>query len=161
MNEWMNSRLLRLLRQACRKAERKWKKDKLYILFQLFKDSLSAYQSAAKSAKTTYFFWINKKKHSTPKVLFSVINSAVNPSVNTVPVASDACESFLRLFIDKISNLRPKVCSLHIEPPPFSRHLKDIIAYIKPSFCPYDIIHPTFFFINCWHTCQARFGVFF
>ncbi len=83
------------------------------------------------------------------KVLFSVINSVVNPSVNTVPVASNAlCESFLRHFIDTISNLRPKVCSLHTEPPPFSRHpvswdvfepislqsLKDIIANIKPSF---------------------------
>ncbi len=85
----------RLLRQTCRKAERKWKKDKLHISFQLFKDSLSAYQS--KSAKAAYFSDLILNKHFTPKVLFSVINSVVNPSVNTVSVASDAlCESFLR-----------------------------------------------------------------
>ncbi len=84
---WLNSEI-RLLRQACRKAERKWKKDNLHISFQLLKESLLVYQSAVKSAKATYFSNLIMENHSRPKVLFSVINSVVNPPVNTMCTAS-------------------------------------------------------------------------
>lgn len=125
----------------------------------MFKDSLSAYQSVAKLAKANYFSDLILKNHSTRKILFSVINSVVNPSANTVSDASDAlCESFLRHFIDKISNLRTNISSPHTEPlfslphlvfwdvfePISLQSLKNIIVNLKPSFCPYDIIHPKF-----------------
>ncbi len=85
-----------LLRQTCRKAEHKWKKDNLHISLQLFKDS---YQRAAKSAKAIYFSNLILYNQSRPKVLFSVINTVVNPPVNTMSVASVAlCESFSRFF---------------------------------------------------------------
>lgn len=148
----------RLLRQACRTAERKWKKDKLQISSQLFKDCLSAYQRAAKSAKATYFSNLILKNHSRPTVLFSIIDSVVNPPINTD--ASDGlCEGFLRFVNDKIYNLRPNVSSSHIEPPISWLHpaswdlfdtislqvLKDTITILKPTFCSNDIIHPRFF----------------
>lgn len=46
----------RTLRQACRKAERKWKKDRLQSSSKLLKDCLLAYQLAAKAAKAAFFF---------------------------------------------------------------------------------------------------------
>ncbi len=61
---WLNSEI-RLLRQACRKAEHKWKKDNLHISFQLFKESLLVYQSAVKSAKATYFSNLIMENHFT------------------------------------------------------------------------------------------------
>ncbi len=46
---------IRSLRQSCREAERKWKKDKLQISFGILKNCLSLYQRAVKKAKTSYF----------------------------------------------------------------------------------------------------------
>uniref|UniRef100_A0A8C2BTF1 Reverse transcriptase domain-containing protein n=1 Tax=Cyprinus carpio TaxID=7962 RepID=A0A8C2BTF1_CYPCA len=157
---WQNSDT-RLLRQNCRKAERKWKQDRLHISLQMFRDSLTSYQTAAKSAKAAYFSNLIETNHSKPKVLFSIIQSVTNPSVNTLPVASDAlCESFLRYFSDKITNLRLGVCptlTLTISPimssssaffdafePISLQELKEVIDNLKPSFCSSDIIHPKF-----------------
>lgn len=45
----------RSLRQAFRRAERKWKRHKLQVSYELLRDSLSAFQHAAKAAKSRYF----------------------------------------------------------------------------------------------------------
>jgi len=41
-------------RQICRKAECNWKRDRLLVSFQIFKDSLTSYQNAAKSVKADW-----------------------------------------------------------------------------------------------------------
>lgn len=91
---WLNEDI-RQLRQACRKAERKWKKDKLHISLQLLKASLSTYQNAVKAAKAMYFSDMILANHTRPKVLFSVINSVLNPPVNRMSggVSDELCES--------------------------------------------------------------------
>ncbi len=42
---------IRSLRQCCRRAERKWKKDRLHVSFEILKDTLIKYQKAVKKAK--------------------------------------------------------------------------------------------------------------
>lgn len=64
---------------SCRKAERKWKRDKLQISFDVFKSGLSSYQSASKKAKATYFSTLIEKHHHTPKVQFSTIKPSYYP----------------------------------------------------------------------------------
>lgn len=82
-------------------------------------EKVLVYQSAVKSAKATYFSNLIIENHSRPKVLFSVINSVVNSPVNTMCTPSEAlCESFLRFFINKISNLRSTISPSHPEPYP-------------------------------------------
>lgn len=152
---WQNSDT-RHQRQICRKAERKWKRDRLSVSFRMFKDSLTAYQNTAKSAKAAYFSNLIESNHSNPKVLFSVIHSVLNPSAK-LSVASDAlCEDFQRFFINKITKLRISICPNLTLPPIMPRTscvweafvpinlqtLKDVSAKLKPSFCPNDIIHP-------------------
>lgn len=125
----------------------------------MFKDSLTSYQNAARSAKAVYFSNINEMNHSKPKVLFSVIQSVVNPSFNTWSGASDAlCECFLLYFSDKILNLRlsispNSIVSLNPCVAPASweafdlinlQELEEVICKLKPSFCSYDIFHPRF-----------------
>ncbi len=116
-----------------------------------------AYQRAAKSAKATHFSHLILHNQARPKVLFSVINSVVNPLVNTMPVASVAlCESFSRFFKDKVLNLGLVAYTSPIElpPPPLTlfaswdvfepvslQSLKDTIAKLKPSS---SFIHPRF-----------------
>ncbi len=51
---WVND-MIRSLRQECRCAERKWKKDKLQIYFIMLRDSLIKFQEAAKMARVNYF----------------------------------------------------------------------------------------------------------
>ncbi|KAI2645456.1 RNA-directed DNA polymerase from mobile element jockey [Labeo rohita] len=50
---WLNE-TTHSLRRASRVAERKWKKDKLEISFEMMKDALRKYQRAVKTAKTKF-----------------------------------------------------------------------------------------------------------
>ncbi len=114
------------------------------------------------TAAHAYFSNLIENNHSKPKVLFSIIQSVTNHSVNTLHVASDAlCESILIYFSDKITNLRLSVCptlTLTVSPilssafafldafePINLQKGKEVIDKLKPSFCSSDIIHPRFF----------------
>ncbi len=58
---WLNEPT-RALRQICRRAERKWKKDKLQISYEIFKDSLANYQRFLNRARANYFSDVIEKK---------------------------------------------------------------------------------------------------
>lgn len=44
----------RSLRQICRKAERRWKKDHLTVSFEIFRNSLVNFQKAARKARAKF-----------------------------------------------------------------------------------------------------------
>ncbi len=123
----------------------------------ILKNCLSLYQRAVKKAKNSYFS--NLKHHCTPKILFSVINSALNPPTNHFQNPSFALsEDFLRHFCDKVTNLRAQIqVTDYVELPPTNpappwttfnpvslQTVKEVITKLKPSFCPLDLIHPRF-----------------
>lgn len=58
------------LRQICRRAERKCKRDKLQVSFEMLRDSLSQYQKSLKVAKSRYFTEIINKNCHRPKIIF-------------------------------------------------------------------------------------------
>lgn len=94
---WLD--IVNIIAQSCRKVERKWKKDKLQISFNRFKNCLSFYQRAVKKAKSFCFSNLIEKHHHTPRVLFSVINSVLNSSVQSFQNPTCAlCEDFLKHF---------------------------------------------------------------
>lgn len=102
---WLND-ITRSLRRACRVAERKWKKDKLKISFEMMQDTLCKYQRAVKSAKTKFFSDLVASNSQRPQVLFNVFNSLVNPRDSDCIVPSlILCENFLKHFVDKIAGL--------------------------------------------------------
>ena len=72
---WWNN-VTHTLRQECRNAERKWKKDKLQVSYGILRDFLIQYQLSLKTVKATYFSDIISNNSATHKVLFSVINKA-------------------------------------------------------------------------------------
>jgi len=91
---WLND-TIRSLRRACRRAERKWKNDKLQISYEMLKNSLSAFQKAMKSAKSKYFSNLILKNHHSSKALFSVLKSALNPPITVISNPSvSLCEGF-------------------------------------------------------------------
>ncbi len=84
------------LGRCCRRAERKRKKDRLHVSFEILKDSLFKYQKAVKKVKCRHLSDIINKKCSRPKTLFNIIKAALNPSDCLVPgVYSASCEEFL------------------------------------------------------------------
>jgi len=52
---WLNDNI-RTLRQTCRRAEQRWKKDKLQVSYEILRDSLCTFQKAVKAARTNWSF---------------------------------------------------------------------------------------------------------
>lgn len=74
---WLNS-TTRTLRQECRRAERKWKKDKLQVSFLHLRQCLINYQKCVKIERSKYFSEIISKHANRPKILFDTINKNSN-----------------------------------------------------------------------------------
>ena len=149
---WLNDST-RALRQACRRAERKWKQHKLQVTYEIFKQQLKLYQLSVKEAKADYFAQLINTQAHRPRVLFKTIHSFLNPAVNPADT-SITCEEFLKFFIEKIDNIRLNISPVNPLPPqtlepisPFQRfslvsssQLSDVVSLLKPSFCPSDIM---------------------
>lgn len=106
---WLNDDT-RALRQECRKAERKWKKDRLQISFDILKSSLFNYQMAVKQAKSNFFSRLISDNAKRPKVLFDTIDSILNPTTNILSEASiELCEDSLNHFTQKIDDIRSSI----------------------------------------------------
>ncbi len=54
LQPWLNSSTS-ALRQECRRAERKWLKDKLHVSYEILKKCLNEYQWAVKLARSKNF----------------------------------------------------------------------------------------------------------
>lgn len=74
---WLN-KSTRAIRQRCRQAEQRWKRDKLLVSLYYLWDCLSEYQKAVKSAKTNYLSNIDNNNRQ-KQVLFRTINSVIWP----------------------------------------------------------------------------------
>ncbi len=148
------------LGQICQKAERRWKKDHLTVSFEIFRESLVNFQKAAKIAKAKYYSDIINKHSHTPKILFSTINSIINPRISYgVEQSTVICERFLRLFVEKIAGIRSSfdpLCSrslvdcsvstdnLYSFQPVSLSELGDLVKQTKSSTSPYDVVPSDF-----------------
>ncbi len=155
---WHN-KTTRSLRQACRQAERKWKKDKLQVSYEIMRNSLTMFQRAAKAAKCKYFSDLITKNLHKSCVLFSTIDSALNPPVKLFPEPSVfLCESFGKFFTNKVMAIRsqmshtgytlldvPLYSSTWSVFEPLNLHsCKEIVDHLKLTSCPQDIVPPFF-----------------
>lgn len=98
---WLNDST-RALRRTCRQAERKWKKDKLQVSFDILRMSRLSYQESVKMAKAAFMSAIITANSHNPRMLFKTFNSVVNPRPDVLRVTSPAlCEHFLVHFTEK------------------------------------------------------------
>jgi len=157
---WLNNET-RALRKACRKAERRWKRDKLQVSYEMLKDTLSSYQHAAKAARTKYFSDLISRTAHCPRVLFGTINTVLNPTTLSLTESTPyTCEDFLNFFVRKIELIRERIVpSLDLypvleTPRPCSSlldhfdavslpALADIVKHLKLSSTPLDPIPST------------------
>lgn len=141
---WINDNT-RTIRQRCRQAERRWKKDKLDVSLDILREAKSQYLSDI----------ISSSSHC-PRVLFNTINYFVNPPISALAnVSTITCENFLHFFVDKVDSVRQStrkgfnrdfsVAPTHsavfeeFELVSFSS-LGEIVKLLKPTNCPLDIV---------------------
>ncbi len=99
---WYNEHI-KSLRRQCRRCERKWKKDKLQISYEMLRDSLGKFQRAVKMARSRYFSDVLENNRRNPKVIFSTIDSFLNPRLE-VPgdMPMGLCENLLDFFVGRM-----------------------------------------------------------
>lgn len=163
---WLNEST-RALRRLGRQAERKWKQDKLQVSFEIFKGLLFDYQKLVKAERTKYFSDLIQKNHGNPRVLFNMLNTAVNPPASAgLEGSTQLCNKFRKFFIDKVADIRSSIqlldyaqpalmssCStvFHQFEPVSMPDLAGIVKHMKPSTCPHDCI-PTWFLKQVFKT---------
>uniref|UniRef100_A0A3P9MP71 Reverse transcriptase domain-containing protein n=1 Tax=Oryzias latipes TaxID=8090 RepID=A0A3P9MP71_ORYLA len=156
---WLNN-VTRAARRECRKAERKFKKDKLQVSLQMLKASWCHYQATVKEAKREHLSNVILLNRHKPRVLFSTIDAALNaPKSVYVQPTLETCETFLRFFVDKVNNVRALISPPGFDPsvvvscpvtfdqfePVTLSVLYETVKHLKPSGSPSDAIPPRLF----------------
>ncbi|KAL6459500.1 hypothetical protein MHYP_G00329720 [Metynnis hypsauchen] len=156
---WFNDRA-RAAKRECRKAERRWKKDKLQVSFQILKDSWRSYQNTIKETKREHLSNIIMENRHNPRVLFKTIDSVLKaPQPICLEASPEMCNNFLHFFIDKIVTARA-LTTVPASDPSYSAsclaefdrfepvtlsYLEDVVGHIKPSGSLCDVMPPHFF----------------
>uniref|UniRef100_A0A3B1IP97 Reverse transcriptase domain-containing protein n=1 Tax=Astyanax mexicanus TaxID=7994 RepID=A0A3B1IP97_ASTMX len=160
----------------CRKAERRWRKTKLHIHKENFKDRLHDYNKIMCTCRQTYFSSIINNNINNSKVLFTVVDRLTNSPTYMTPelVSTERCNEFAKFFNTKIHNIRqaistslstkepmcsPKPCkSIIVNMSPFStineEVLIDTVSHLKSSTCSLDTL-PTKFLKNVFYSISA------
>lgn len=156
---WLND-VTRAARCECRRAERRWKTDRLYISHSIFNESLMCYQRTVKAEKNKYLSEIIASNSNDPGALFKTINTVLDvPKSIGVVASTEICERFLHFFTNKVISTRaaipqpsfdpsiPLPCTsvfVHFEPVSLPV-LNDTVSHMKPSGSPTDAIPPRLF----------------
>ena len=112
---WYNDEIASAKRER-RKLERHWRKTKLTVHQQLYKDKCKQVRSLITSAKMEFYSDLIKENKGNHKVLFSAIDRMLNltpekcyPSCES---AKELCNNFADFFSSKIATIRSNLDSL-------------------------------------------------
>jgi len=96
---WRNEETKKLKRN-CRSAERRWRKSKLTIHYQILRQQLKTYNNAIKQARISHFKKLISDNKNNPKFLFSHKTTT-----------GTLCEDFADHFGSKIDDIRSSLLS--------------------------------------------------
>ena len=142
---WLNDNT-RTARQVRRRAEHKWKKDKLQVFYEILKNSLSIYMKTVRKEKSKYFKDIISKNAHSPCVLNVPISTCTD-------ISSVTCDKFLltRFMLLELLSLSLPTTPLYLSPgqqllaslaPSLSPLLRDTISRMKFTAYPSDFVPP-------------------
>ncbi|RVE60245.1 hypothetical protein OJAV_G00179030 [Oryzias javanicus] len=103
---WISEEI-RTLRRDCRKAERKFKTDRLQISHDLLRDKLFLYNEAVKRARRQFYSDMITSASGDQRTLFKTLGSLLDSdtSGNLVQSSVEICEKFCVFFIDKVTSI--------------------------------------------------------
>ena len=166
---WRNATLVKAQKRVCRQAERRWRKNKLQVYYNIYKESLRNYNQKLKNARQSYFSEIINRNSNNARTLFSVVDRLTNPTASIPPelLSEKACNDFAAFFTNKILQIRQAMCSsstgmitlMPSHPLVNLGHfslldyttLTETVSKLKPTTCCLDILPSNFFktVFNC------------
>lgn len=128
-------------KRECRKAERKWRKTKLEVHHDIFKQKLHTYNSELSRARRSYFSDIINRDINNSRTLFATVDKLTN-SPTQLPqefLSVEKCNEFASFFHQKIENIRVSIsatlsCNATSSTPPHRHNLASL-----PEFSAIDI----------------------
>ncbi len=110
---WYNS-YTHSLKKETRILERKWRKSNLEVFRIAWKNSMSSYRQALKTARTEYIRKLIDNHQNNPRFLFSTVarltNKQMLPDLN-IPSQFNS-NDFMNFFTDKIDNIRNTITNV-------------------------------------------------
>lgn len=93
---WRNSPSVKLQKTECRKAERRWRKTKLKIHHDIYKEELFTYGLELKKARQSFFSDLINTNMNNSRLLFSAIDRLTNPRMEIAPelISTQKCNEF-------------------------------------------------------------------
>ncbi|XP_051996155.1 uncharacterized protein LOC127653511 [Xyrauchen texanus] len=76
---WRNSTAVQNMKRQCRKAERMWRKTKLVVHYNIYKDSIHAFNMELGKARQTFFSNIINSNLNNTRTLFATVERLTNP----------------------------------------------------------------------------------
>ncbi|KAL7394120.1 hypothetical protein ABVT39_020980 [Epinephelus coioides] len=109
---WRNDNIKRLKRKR-RSAERRWRKTKLTVHFEILRKQLKTYNKTVKQARISHFSKLISDHKNNPKFLFSTFDLLTSTNFNKPSnISTDAlCEDFADHFRSKIDDIRSSLLS--------------------------------------------------
>ena len=162
---WRNALVVKNGKRECRKVERRWRKTKLQIHFDIYKEKLHTYNLLLRKARESFFADIITRNRNNARALFSTVERLTNPPTSIAPElhSTRKCNEFASFFREKIQNIRQAVSTLTPGSTcvlcPFrnrsntltqfhlinGKNLEDILHQLNSSYCCQDVL-PTDFF---------------
>ncbi|XP_060775062.1 tubulin beta-1 chain isoform X1 [Neoarius graeffei] len=104
---WKQYLAVKLLKRECRKTERKWRKSKLHIHYQIHKEMLCNYNYEIRKARQSFFSNIINRNMNNARVLFSTVEKLTNPPPQLAPelLSVNKCNEFASFFKGKIDKI--------------------------------------------------------
>lgn len=105
---WRNTMMVKALKTECRKAERKWRKTKLQIHHDLYKQSLCNFNHGLLKARQQYLSEMINKNINSTRALFAMVDKLTTPPKEIVSelCSTEKCNEFACFFNDKIKSIR-------------------------------------------------------
>ncbi|XDV11838.1 hypothetical protein PO909_000647 [Leuciscus waleckii] len=162
------------MKRQCRKAERMWRKTKLVVHYNIYKDSLHAFNMELGKARQTFFSNIINSNLNNTRTLFATVERLTNPpsQIPSEMLSNSKCSEFATFFSDKINNIRKVISTSlscagvrQIRPPEKVVTLSDFnkidgkilvetVQHLKTSTCALDTL-PTSFFKSVLNSLEA------
>ncbi len=110
---WYNS-YTHSLKKETRNLERKWRKTNLEVFRITWKNSMSSYRQALKTARTKHIRKLIDNNQNNPRLLFSTVarltNNQMSPDLN-IPSQFNS-NDFMNFFTDKIDSIRNTITNV-------------------------------------------------
>ena len=112
---WRKNNEIKELKRQCRSAERRWRKSKLTIHYEILRQQLKTYNNTVKKARISHFSQLITINKNNPRFLFSTFNILTGAILNSNNVfmtpTNDLCENFADHFRTKIKDIRSSLLS--------------------------------------------------